>query len=34
VSEGRAVVLYSGAVDADATAAALRAAGLRNVRVF
>jgi hypothetical protein len=34
VSEGRAVVLYSGAVDAEATATALRAAGLRNVRVY
>ena len=34
VSEGRAVVLFSGADDAEATAAALRAAGLRNVRVY
>ncbi len=34
VSDGRAVVLFHAADDADATAAALRAAGLRNVRVY
>jgi hypothetical protein len=34
VNEGRAVVLYRGADDADATATALRTAGLRNVRVY
>jgi hypothetical protein len=34
VSDGRAVVLYRGADDAEATAAALRAAGLRNVRIY
>lgn len=34
VNDGRAVVLYNGSEDADATASALRAAGLRNVRVY
>lgn len=34
VNDGRAVVLFHAADDADATAAALRAAGLRNVRVY
>jgi hypothetical protein len=34
VDDGRAVMLYSGSEDVDATVAALRAAGLRNVRVY